>query len=83
MGRHMCPGCHQKSQLPRTVSYYLWVLFGVCVSGAPVAWFFYKWRGSHWWIAGWLLGGLLVGIPFDKFLDAKLRPLEKIKTDQV
>jgi hypothetical protein len=53
----------------------------VCIGGVPVGLFFQFRFGGDWsWIAGGVLGALLVGIPLDKLYDGKFGKLEKCET---
>ena len=38
--------------------------------------------GGEWWLAGSLVGGLLTGLPIDKFIDDRYRPLEKCENER-
>ena len=51
-----------------------------CLGAIPLGLIFYYWLGFPWQIFGMIFGALAVGIPMDRFLDDKHRPLEKIET---
>ena len=81
--KHTCPSCQKVSQLPKSPSYYLLLGLAQCIGGVPLAIYFFIKFGVYWPVAGWFLGGLLTGMPFDKmFLDEKFRRLEKLPEDQ-
>jgi hypothetical protein len=52
----------------------------VSVGGIPFGFLFHFWLGGRWWLAGWVFGGMLIGIPIDKFIDGRCRKLEKYAT---
>lgn len=55
------------------------IILGECLGAIPFAFLFHWLFGGPWFILGLVFGGLLVGIPIDRFLDDKHRPLEKIE----
>jgi hypothetical protein len=57
------------------------IVFAVSLGAIPFGLLFYWWLGSNWWILGVVLGEVLVGIPIDRFLDDKRRPLKRIETN--
>src|ERR1039457_4505761 len=81
-GRHVCPSCLQQSRFRLTVVSWLRMFVGISFGGIPFGWLFHIWFGGQWWLAGWTLGGLLTGIPIDKYIDERLRKLEKCETDK-
>jgi hypothetical protein len=66
--------------LPKTIWYEVRIFLSVCLGAVPFGLLFYWWHDGDWWILGVVLGGLLVGVPIDRFLDDKRRPLKKIET---
>ncbi len=55
----------------------------VCVGGVPLGLVFHFWLGGYWNLVGLGLGGLLIGIPLDKFYEGRFQKLEKQGTDTV
>jgi hypothetical protein len=79
-GRHVCPGCHQPSRFRITAMSWLRNLIAIGIGGIPAGLILHFWLGGRWWFAGWILGGLLTGVPIDKFMDERFRKLEMDKT---
>jgi hypothetical protein len=52
-------------------------MLAVCIGGIPFGMLLERWLGGDWWFAGWVFGGLLTGIPIDRFIDDRSRRLEK------
>ena len=77
MGRHVCPSCQQRSLFRWTAASWARQFAMVGVGAIPVGLLFHLCFGGGWWIVGVALGGLIVGIPLDKFYDGKRRKLEK------
>jgi len=80
MGRHTCPSCGEPSRLRRRIWYLVRIFLAECLGAIPFGFIFHWWLGGPWFILGLVFGGLLVGIPIDRFLDDKHRPLEKIES---
>ena len=81
MGRHVCPGCQQPSRFLRTAASWMRQCVMVCIGGVPVGLLFhFRFGGDWWWLAGGVLGALLIGIPLDKLYDGRFRKLEKCET---
>jgi hypothetical protein len=80
MGRHVCPNCQQESRFRWTAASWVRQLFMTGIGGVPGGLFFYFHFGGGWWIVGWVLGALLIGIPLDKIYDGRFRKLEKCET---
>jgi hypothetical protein len=49
----------------------------VGIGGIPFGLLFHHFFAGNLWLAGWVFGGLLVGIPLDKFYDGRFRKLER------
>jgi len=65
-----CPNCKIKLKGKKPWFYFPLAMFGICILGIP---------GSiKFGIYGWIIGGALSGIPFDRMLENKLLTL-KIK----
>ena len=64
-----------------TMTSWLRVSVFVGFGGVPFGLLFYHFFAGGFcggfWLAGWVFGGLLIGIPLDKFYDGKYRKLEK------
>jgi len=75
MGEHTCPACQQKSRFHRSPTSWARQLIMVCVGGIPFA--LISSYLFHQWLIGWLICGLLIGIPLDKYYDGKYRRLDK------
>lgn len=65
--------------MPETFWCQLRIFLAECLGAIPFGFVSYWWLGRPRCILGTIFGALLVGIPIDRFLDDKHRPLEKIE----
>jgi hypothetical protein len=80
-GRHVCPACQRKSRFTVTIASMLRTFAMVCIGAIPfglIFWFFVSHQAA---VAGGTLGGLLTGIPLDKFYEGHFRKLEKCEDE--
>ena len=63
-----------------TMTSWLRVSVFVGLGGVPFGLLFHHYFVGDWWLAGGAFGGLLIGIPLDKFYDGRFRKLEKYET---
>ena len=82
-GRHVCPDCRRVSRFRWTAASWLRQLAMVCAGAVPVGYIFYFWLGAFGDLLGVALGGLLVGLPLDKFYDGNFRKLEKDEPEKI
>ena len=65
-----------------TMTSWLRVSAFVGIGGVPFGLLFYHFFAGGFWLAGWVFGGLLIGIPLDKFYDGRYRKLKKYETTE-
>jgi hypothetical protein len=77
-GVHECPACHKQSQISRGIGQFLLTAIVIWIVIIPFMILFYRWLGRYWSLLG-IVPGVLIGLPFDKIIDEKLRGLQPIK----
>src|SRR5262249_32449164 len=77
MGRHVCPECQRKSRFAVTPGAALRTAMMVGIGAIPLALICMIFVGPRAALVGAGVGGLLTGIPLDKFYEGKYRKLEK------
>jgi hypothetical protein len=77
-GVHGCPACHKQSQISRGKGQFLLTAIVVWVVSIPLMVLFYRWLGRYWSLLG-IVPDVLIGLPFDKIIDEKLRGLQPLK----
>jgi hypothetical protein len=75
-GRLMCPLCHTRLAGKHHWFYWPLMLLGCCTAGIPLAYLGIAKYGFTGGLAGWIIGAMLSGIPFDKYLENKFSVLE-------
>lgn len=71
-GRFTCPACEAGLKGRHKWFYWPLLLVGCCVMGAPMAMLghlYFKIPGA---VSGWLIGAVVVGLPFDKYLENRI-----------
>ena len=69
--RFPCPACGAALRRQHHRWYWPLMLLGCCAFGVPAAFIVGSYFGSWAGIGGWLVGGAISGIPFDKFLESR------------
>jgi len=64
-----------------TMTSWLRVAVFVGIGGIPLGLLSHHYFAGGWWLPGGAFGGLLSGIPLDKFYDGRFRKLEKCETE--
>jgi hypothetical protein len=79
--RKKCPHCGKQSKLNKSQSWKLWTIrFADQVAcGVPFGLVVFLFFGPVFGVAAVLLGGLIAGIPIDRYIDEKFRQLEPLE----
>ena len=76
LGKIACPQCHTKLNTKHPWFYLPLVIVGCCLLGVPLAYIGGSIFGPMGILAGWIIGAIGIGVPFDKFLETTFSVLK-------
>ncbi len=74
-GRMSCPLCQAKLFSKHRWFYWPLVVLGCCALGTPLAYLGGRRYALVGGLAGWVAGAIVIGVPFDWFLESKFSVL--------